>query len=89
MTEATELSCDLAVIGAGLAGFAATLFAANRGLSTVQAGGTGAVSYTTGFFDVLGATPAHRLPTAPSSGPKTPSRPSSACSPCTPATPTA
>jgi glycerol-3-phosphate dehydrogenase subunit B len=57
MTEATELSCDLAVIGAGLAGFAAALFAANRGLSTVQAGGTGAVSYTTGFFDVLGAIP--------------------------------
>ncbi|WP_027368539.1 glycerol-3-phosphate dehydrogenase subunit GlpB [Desulfocurvibacter africanus] len=49
--------CDLVVIGAGLAGSAAALFAAKRGLSVVQAGGTGAIAYTSGYFDVLGAVP--------------------------------
>lgn len=49
--------CDLVVIGAGLAGSAAAFFAAKRGLSVVQAGGTGAIAYTSGFFDVLGAIP--------------------------------
>lgn len=54
----TALRCDLAVIGTGLAGMAASLFATSRGLSVVQAGSTGAISYTSGVFDVLGALPA-------------------------------
>lgn len=49
---------DLAVIGTGIAGMAAAVFAVNRGLSVVQAGSTGALSYTSGVFDVLGALPA-------------------------------
>lgn len=51
------LDCDLAVLGAGLAGTAAALFAARRGLSVVLAGGTGALAYTSGYFDILGAIP--------------------------------
>jgi glycerol-3-phosphate dehydrogenase subunit B len=49
---------DLAVVGTGLAGMAAAVFASARGLSVVQAGSTGAISYTSGVFDVLGALPA-------------------------------
>ncbi len=51
------MQCDLAIIGTGIAGMAAAVFAANRGLSVVQAGSTGALAYTSGVFDVLGALP--------------------------------
>ncbi len=66
--------CDLVVIGAGLAGSAAALFAARRGLRVVQAGGTGALAYTNGYFDILGAIPSPdpnggiHLPESPFSG---------------------
>jgi glycerol-3-phosphate dehydrogenase subunit B len=46
--------CQLAVIGTGLAGFAASLFALQRGISTAQVGNTGAIAYTTGYLDLLG-----------------------------------
>lgn len=46
---------QLAVIGTGLAGFAAAIRARSRGLDTVQIGNTGALAYTTGYFDLLGA----------------------------------
>lgn len=46
---------DLAVVGSGLAGFSASIFALNRGIKTAQAGNTGAVAYTTGYLDLLGA----------------------------------
>lgn len=49
-----EYRVQLAVIGSGLAGFAASLFALERGLTTAQAGNTGAVAYTTGYLDLLG-----------------------------------
>lgn len=45
---------ELAVIGSGLAGFAASAFALNRGIRTAQAGNTGAIAYTTGYLDLLG-----------------------------------
>jgi glycerol-3-phosphate dehydrogenase subunit B len=45
---------QLAVIGTGLAGFAASIFALDRGISTAQVGNTGAVAYTTGYLDLLG-----------------------------------
>lgn len=48
---------QLAVIGSGLAGFAASIFALERGLSTAQVGNTGAVAYTTGYLDLLGYHP--------------------------------
>lgn len=52
-----ELKCDVMVIGAGHAGMAAALFAAQRGLSVVQAGTTGGIDFGSGFIDVLGVHP--------------------------------
>ena len=49
---------DLAVIGAGLAGTAAAVFAASRGLSTIICGDTGQSYFASGLFDLLGAHPA-------------------------------
>lgn len=48
------ISTDLAIIGTGLAGIAASIFALNRGISTAIAGNTGALAYTTGYLDLLG-----------------------------------
>ena len=47
-------STELAVVGSGLAGFAASVFALARGITCAQVGNTGAVAYTTGYFDLLG-----------------------------------
>lgn len=44
------------IIGAGMAGMAAALFAARQGLSTVQAGLTGETLYASGLFDLYGVT---------------------------------
>lgn len=49
--------CDLLVIGRGMAGMAAALFAANRGLSTVQVGMTGGLLFASGLLDLLGVYP--------------------------------
>lgn len=49
-----QLTTPLAVIGSGLAGFAASIFAINRNIAAVQVGNTGAVAYTTGYLDLLG-----------------------------------
>ena len=38
----------------GLAGFAASVFALEQGVSTAQVGNTGAIAYTTGYLDLLG-----------------------------------
>ncbi len=51
------VSCDLAVIGAGMTGMAAAMFAANRGLKTVQIGVTGEIIFASGFLDILGIHP--------------------------------
>jgi glycerol-3-phosphate dehydrogenase subunit B len=48
------IECRLMVIGAGMAGMAASLFAARRGISTVQAGLTGETLYASGLFDLYG-----------------------------------
>ncbi len=53
--ETRRYETQLAVIGSGLAGFAASIFASQRGIATAQVGSTGAVAYTTGFLDLLGA----------------------------------
>lgn len=45
---------ELAVIGSGLTGMAASIYAINRGISTSLAGNTGAIAYTTGYLDLLG-----------------------------------
>jgi len=52
--EARHFETELAVIGSGIAGFAASIFALKRNIVTAQAGNTGAVAYTTGYLDLLG-----------------------------------
>lgn len=55
MKEQTRhFTTQLAVIGSGIAGFAASIFAVNRKIATAQIGNTGAVAYTTGYLDLLG-----------------------------------
>jgi len=51
------IQCDLTVIGAGMAGMAATLFAVNRGLATVQIGSSAELGFASGLFDLLGVHP--------------------------------
>ena len=58
MTVSDTINTDICVIGAGLAGLAATLFAANRGLSCIEVGQTGEINFATGFIDLLGVYPA-------------------------------
>ena len=49
---------DVCIIGTGLAGLAATLFAANRGLSCIEVGQTGEINFASGLLDLLGVYPA-------------------------------
>ena len=44
----------MAVVGTGLAGFATSLFALDRGFSVAQVGNTGSIAYTSGYLDLLG-----------------------------------
>lgn len=53
--EARIFKTDLAIIGSGLAGFAASIFALDRGIQTAQVGNTGALAYTTGYLDLMGS----------------------------------
>ena len=48
---------DLAVIGTGMAGTAAAVFAANRGLATAQVGQAGEIIFASGYLDLLGVYP--------------------------------
>ncbi len=48
---------DLAVIGTGMTGMAASLIAAESGLSVAQAGLTGEILFSSGFFDFLAIHP--------------------------------
>jgi len=53
--EARHFTTELAIIGSGLAGFAASVFALKRNIKTAQVGNTGAIAYTTGYLDLLGS----------------------------------
>jgi glycerol-3-phosphate dehydrogenase subunit B len=55
--HAPHASYDLAVIGAGLAGMAAAVYAGNRGLATVQVGNAGALLFSSGLLDLMGVHP--------------------------------
>jgi glycerol-3-phosphate dehydrogenase subunit B len=57
MTSSHEISCDLVVIGAGMAGMAATLFASSRGIDTVQIGIASEIIFASGLLDLLGVHP--------------------------------
>ncbi len=52
--ETRHFNTQLAIIGSGIAGFAASIFAVNRKIATAQIGNTGALAYTTGYLDLLG-----------------------------------
>ncbi|MCG6910391.1 MAG: glycerol-3-phosphate dehydrogenase subunit GlpB [Deltaproteobacteria bacterium] len=51
------ITCDLAVIGAGMSGMAASLFAADRGVDTVQIGIASQIIFSSGLLDLLGVHP--------------------------------
>jgi glycerol-3-phosphate dehydrogenase subunit B len=56
-TERPDIECDLIVIGSGMAGMAASLFAAQRGVATIQVGITGEINFASGLLDLLGVHP--------------------------------
>ncbi len=53
----TEKSCDLMVIGSGMAGMAASLFASKRGISTIVIGHTGRIRFFSGLIDLMSVYP--------------------------------
>jgi glycerol-3-phosphate dehydrogenase subunit B len=57
--ENSAHSCQLLIIGAGMAGVAGALFAARRGIDTVQVGRTGETLYASGLFDLYGVAHSH------------------------------
>ena len=57
MTDVKSIECDLCVIGSGLAGMAASLFAATRGLRVAQMGHTGEIIFASGLLDLLSVHP--------------------------------
>lgn len=54
MKESACAHTELMIIGAGMAGMSAALFAANRGISTMVAGAAGALEYSSGLLDLWG-----------------------------------
>ena len=52
-----ELIYDVCVIGSGMSGMAATLFAANRCLTVLQVGSAGEILFASGLLDLLGIHP--------------------------------
>ena len=57
MTDRTNQKYDLAIIGTGMAGMAAAVFAVNRGISTVIVGSLGESWFTGGLIDLMGVHP--------------------------------
>lgn len=53
----SRITCDLLVIGNGLAGMAAALFAAKKGISAAHTGMTGAINFSSGLLDLMGVHP--------------------------------
>jgi glycerol-3-phosphate dehydrogenase subunit B len=57
VTNKEQVSCDLLIIGAGMAGMAAALFAARQNIDTVQVGLTSEIAFASGLIDLLGVHP--------------------------------
>ncbi len=59
MNQTTDntIECQVAVIGAGMAGMAASIFAANQGLSTVCVGKASEISFSSGCLDFFSCIP--------------------------------
>jgi len=53
--EERHFETEMAVVGTGIAGVAASIFALNRGIKVSLTGNTGALAYTTGYLDLLGS----------------------------------
>ena len=51
------IECDLAIVGAGIAGLSAALFAAERSIDTVLVGETGEILFASGLLDLLSVHP--------------------------------
>ena len=60
MAQSETIDCQLLVIGAGMAGMAAALFAAARGVSTVQVGIPGEILFASGLIDLMGVHPVEK-----------------------------
>ncbi len=56
-TRDITMECDLAILGCGMAGMAAALFASEKGFNTVQAGVSGAMPFASGYLDLMGVHP--------------------------------
>ena len=59
-SENKPVECELAVIGCGLSGLSAALFAAERGISTVLTGVAGGTIFASGLLDLIGAHPVEK-----------------------------
>jgi glycerol-3-phosphate dehydrogenase subunit B len=57
MTKPEAGRYDVCVVGSGMAGLSAALFAVSRGLSTAVVGRTGELIFATGLLDLLGVHP--------------------------------
>lgn len=57
MSDVETGKFDVCIIGTGMAGMASALYAANRGLSTVQVGSAGEIMFASGLLDLLGVHP--------------------------------
>ena len=57
MSGLKTIDCELAVIGAGMAGMAAALFAAKRGLEVVQIGRPLGFTFASGLLDLMAVHP--------------------------------
>jgi glycerol-3-phosphate dehydrogenase subunit B len=63
MTDTEAVTYDICIIGAGMTGMAAALFAANQGLLTVQTGGASELLFASGLLDLLGVHPIEKKKT--------------------------
>jgi len=54
MSNIEDIKCELLVIGAGIAGFSASVFAANRNISVAQTGLIGEIIYSSSLIDLSG-----------------------------------
>ena len=55
MASFQHIETDLFIIGSGMAGMSAALFAANRNINAVVSGGAGGFEYSSGLLDLWGA----------------------------------
>jgi glycerol-3-phosphate dehydrogenase subunit B len=60
MTGRPTVRCDLCVIGSGMAGLGAAVFAAKQGLATVVVGRTGEIIFATGLLDLMAVHPVEK-----------------------------